>query len=137
MRQSLKTIADNAAADELTAQNILQFRNDTLNYRIAPEAWPQAKRGNIEPDKTDEQAILYGNYPDPFSNSTVIKYYLPETKEGVISITTLLGKQVKLFTLSAGNQGIQFDRGRLSTGIYIIQMIVDGSIIASDKMTVQ
>ncbi len=135
--QSLKTIADNAAADELTAQNILQFRNDTLSYRIAPEAWPQAKRGNIEPDKADAQAMLNGNYPDPFSNSTVIKYYLPEDKTGFIRITTIMGRQVELFKLNTTEQTIKFSRNHLANGMYIIQMIVDDKVVATDKMTLQ
>jgi len=135
--QGLQTIADNAAADELTAQNILQFRNDTLNYRIAPEAWPQAKRGNIEPDKPDEQAVIYGNYPDPFSNSTVIKYYLPENETGFIRITTIMGRQVGLFKLNATEQTIKFSRNHLANGMYIIQLIVDGKVVATDKMTLQ
>jgi len=42
MKRSLKTIADNPAADKLTAQNILLFRNDTLSYRIDPKARPPA-----------------------------------------------------------------------------------------------
>ncbi len=135
--QNLQTIADNMAADELTARNILQFRNDTLSYRIAPEEWPQAKRGNIAPDKPDEQAILYGNYPDPFNKTTVIRYYLPEGKTGFIKITDIAGKEIRLLRLSSLKQTITFNRNQLPNGIYIIQMTVDGDIIGTDKMILQ
>jgi len=133
--QSLKTIADNAAADELTAQNILEFRNDTISYRIAPEAWPSAKRGNDEKIDTPDKSLLLPNYPNPFDKTTIIPCYLIE-KKGILIISDLAGKVMKSEQIVSGWNYILIEAGQLASGAYIYSLIINGQTIDSRKMSI-
>jgi hypothetical protein len=45
-----------------------------------------------EPEKESEQFVLYQNQPNPFSNNTAIKFYLPHSDRAILTITDASGK---------------------------------------------
>ena len=64
----------------------------------------------------------FTNYPNPFNPTTTISYQLPEKSYVTIKVFDLLGKEVT--TLVSGNKNagyysVQFDAGKLTSGIYI------------------
>jgi len=68
---------------------------------------------------------LYQNYPNPFNPTTQIRIALPKESHVNITIFNVLGSVVeKLYEgeLNAGYHEIQFNAGRLSSGIYIYRM---------------
>ncbi len=72
-----------------------------------------------------KQYQLYQNYPNPFNPSTQIRIALPLQSHVAITIYNILGSVVeRLFDgeLTAGYHEIQFNAGRLSSGVYIYRM---------------
>ncbi len=64
---------------------------------------------------------LEQNYPDPFNNSTVIQFKLPQKSNVLLFISDIMGRQVKILTsgiLDEGAYKFSFDSGNLSSGIY-------------------
>lgn len=72
-----------------------------------------------------EKYNLYGNYPNPFNPSTVIRYDIPENSEVSINVFDVLGRKVATLMnqyQSAGRYELHFDGSNLASGIYILQM---------------
>lgn len=81
--------------------------------------------------------ILYQNTPNPFSQETEIKYFIPEnTKTALICIYNLQGKQLKQISLAErGEEGTQKVSGsEFEAGIYLYGLIIDGKEIDVKRM---
>jgi len=81
-------------------------------------------------------AYLLQNTPNPFSQNTVIRCYVPSsvTKAQLI-VYSIDGKLLKSYTLN--NKGINevtINTGTLSSGEYIYSLLVDGKKMDSKKM---
>ena len=84
-----------------------------------------------------EEAIslaLWGNYPNPLSNSTKIAFDLPEPAQISVTITDLLGRTVKMlpdksFGVGAGHT-LQINTGDLPSGAYFYTL----KIVTVDKV---
>lgn len=85
---------------------------------------------------TDNVAVLYQNTPNPFNQSTEIKYYLPGTATSAyLCFYDLQGKQLKQITLSGSGEGSQLINGsQFSPGIYLYALIVDGQEVDIKRM---
>jgi len=87
----------------------------------------------------DELPVTYKllqNYPNPFNPATIISYQIPEQGFVSINIYNVLGQRVATLVndvQDAGNYKVNFDAGKLSSGIYIYQ-IKAGNFIQSRKM---
>lgn len=80
---------------------------------------------------------LEQNTPNPFSESTEIRYQLPEgTIKGVIGVYDMNGKEIHLLNLAAGQSkgSVTIKAGDLKAGMYIYTLIVDGKYFDSKKM---
>lgn len=81
-------------------------------------------------------AKLLPNEPNPFSEKTLIRYYIPErsTKAEII-ITNLSGKMIKTVPIQLNGEGqLTIHANSLIAGIYLYSLIVDGKLIATEKM---
>ncbi|MDR1562580.1 MAG: tail fiber domain-containing protein [Dysgonamonadaceae bacterium] len=80
------------------------------------------------------QAVLYQNNPNPWKETTEIRYELPEdATDAAIYISDLSGKLLK--TLPATDSGVVTLKGSdLKAGIYAYSLVVDGVIIDTKKM---
>ena len=68
---------------------------------------------------------LEQNYPNPFNPSTTIKYSIPKFGLVTIKIYDILGREVKTLVneeKNAGNYNVEFNAGRLASGIYLYRM---------------
>ncbi|PCH96533.1 MAG: hypothetical protein COB85_03485 [Bacteroidetes bacterium] len=97
---------------------------------------------NIECDLTGinddyDRAILFQVYPNPFSGSTMIELdHQLVSGNSRLHIYDLSGKKVKSYHL-APNQAIQILRANeIGTGMFFIQLVTDGSIVANEKVIV-
>lgn len=81
-------------------------------------------------------AALYQNTPNPFSQSTQIKYYLPqETATAYLCIYNMQGRQLKQITLTDRGEGYQVVSGaEFPAGIYLYALLVDGKEIDTKRM---
>jgi hypothetical protein len=80
------------------------------------------------------QGVLYQNSPNPWKETTEIRYTLPgDVKTADILIFDLTGKLLK--TLPATGSGSVFLKGSdLKAGIYSYTLVIDGAIVDTKKM---
>ncbi len=79
---------------------------------------------------------LSANYPNPFNPSTMVRYSIPQTEKVQIGVYDILGKEVAELvnqTKPAGQYEVEFNAGKLSSGIYFCRMKT-GSYYAVRKM---
>jgi hypothetical protein len=75
------------------------------------------------------------NIPNPFTNTTVIPYFLPESAgEAFIQITDLTGKVIQRFELQGGMNQVEFSNSSLAQGIYLYSLIADGKVVETKRM---
>jgi hypothetical protein len=73
---------------------------------------------------------LSQNYPNPFNPTTNIQFILPEDAIVTLKVYNILGQEVatlaskELFT--EGMNDVEFDAGRLSSGVYFYHITADG-----------
>jgi hypothetical protein len=86
-----------------------------------------------------DMLVLDQNQPNPFSESTVIKYNVPE-KYGYAQLifTTIEGRILKTIDIAKKGAGeITVYANDLSNGIYTYTLVVDGKTVDSKKMVKQ
>jgi Chaperone of endosialidase/Secretion system C-terminal sorting domain len=83
-------------------------------------------------------AKLYQNQPNPFNNSTIIRYELPASvKQASLVVYDLQGKQVKQLLLGGRNAAsVHLPAGELSAGMYYYTLMADGKEVETKKMIV-
>jgi hypothetical protein len=81
-------------------------------------------------------ATLEQNEPNPFTESTEIRYYLPEgTKNSKITVKNTDGKVVGEYqNLTSGNGSISIEPGKLAANTYYYNLIIDGIEVETKKM---
>lgn len=137
------------AIQELSAQNdSLKNENaiqQTINADLEARIEKLEKLMNVQPSETTNlkqqttnisSASLQQNAPNPFNQSTVIRFSVPSTAiNAMIIVTDLSGKTVKQFNnLSKGNGTISIEANSLSSGNYMYSLIVDGKRIDTKQM---
>jgi hypothetical protein len=73
--------------------------------------------------------LLKPNYPNPFNNSTNIRFYLPNSAQIQITVHDILGREIALLTDSfyqPGTYTLVWNAQELSSGVYFIKMVVVG-----------
>jgi len=82
------------------------------------------------------QPTLSQNVPNPFNENTIIKYSIPSINStAMINVYNLQGKQLKSYKISHFGEGeIIIPAAELDPGIFIYNLIVDGSEIESLRM---
>ncbi|HMA62987.1 MAG TPA: discoidin domain-containing protein [bacterium] len=68
---------------------------------------------------------LYNNYPNPFNPSTNLHFYLPNSRNVIISVYNIKGQLVRKLidnNLSAGDHKIKFNAEGLASGVYIYKI---------------
>ena len=72
-----------------------------------------------------EEYNLFGNYPNPFNPSTIIRYELPKQSYVNLTIYDVLGREVAVLVNEqkpAGRYEIKFDAKNLPSGIYLFRI---------------
>jgi hypothetical protein len=83
------------------------------------------------------KAELYQNEPNPFSQSTTIKYNILETtKSAYVILYDMQGKQIKKYSLSKGSSQITVNANELSAGMYLYSLIADNKEVDTKRMIV-
>ena len=81
-------------------------------------------------------ARLDQNVPNPFTQSAVISYFLPETiTEAQINFYDLRGERLKSVSLNTRGAGsIEVQQNDLAAGVYTYQLVIDGKVFDAKKM---
>ena len=83
---------------------------------------------------------LSNNYPNPFNPSTTISYQLPKSEWVTIKIYDILGNEVRTLVnehKSPGSYTVNFDAGRLSSGVYIYRIVAGEYTLAKKMMLIK
>ena len=111
---------------------------DALKKEIKSASNPSKVKSSSTSLPLDENlpTALYQNNPNPFSQSTEIKYYLPKTvNKALLCIYDLQGKQLKQITIAERGEGSQTINGaEFSAGIYLYGLIADGQQVDVKRM---
>jgi hypothetical protein len=93
---------------------------------------------NTKDNSSDGQPSLSQNAPNPFSQNSVISYYLPANMpNAMITVRTLSGLVLKTFNITAPGAGqVTVTAGILTPGTYEYDMISNNQIIDSKKMVI-
>jgi hypothetical protein len=100
---------------------------------LLPSADPPTVLPRFEAVAADQenptQFVLNQNYPNPFNPSTTIEFILPEPSIVTLRIYNVLGQEIAhpitRQLMDDGQQAIQFDGSRLSTGVYFYQLVAE------------
>lgn len=80
-------------------------------------------------------AYLLQNAPNPFSQNTLVKCFVPSTvKQAKLTVYNSAGQLLKSYTLTGGMNSININGGTLSAGQYAYTLIADGKKIDSKNM---
>ncbi|HMG16710.1 MAG TPA: HYR domain-containing protein, partial [Saprospiraceae bacterium] len=84
-------------------------------------------------------AVLYQNEPNPFENTTVIRFFVPENQEANLRVYSLEGKVIKEIkeVFSKGEHQVRIGKEAfISSGIYYYQLKTDNFIDTKKMMFV-
>ncbi len=84
--------------------------------------------------QTPSNFALIGNYPNPFNNSTIIKFRLADAGNIRLEIFNLLGQKIETLlsgTMSAGEHELVWNGNNVPSGIYFYRLV------AGEKSTVK
>jgi hypothetical protein len=137
-RKNADYAADVAAYDSVHLE-ILDMA-DLLSMGIIKQ-FPQQFHGNgnrftsQDVELNDEEITLYQNSPNPFSDQTVITYFVPEnTGNAEIQFFNENGRLIKSVTVENGEGSLTVHAGYLKNGTYTYSLIADGRVIETKKM---
>ena len=110
----------------------------TLQAECCGSVGANSTTGSSNASNNADQPSLAQNVPNPFTQNTVINYYLPANMpNAIITIRSMSGTTLKSFNIStAGNGQINVSQGILAPATYEYDMIVNGKLIDSKKMVI-
>ncbi|MGI8951067.1 MAG: T9SS type A sorting domain-containing protein [Chitinophagaceae bacterium] len=80
-------------------------------------------------------ASLQQNSPNPFSQNTIIKCFIPSSaKQAQLIVYNIDGHQLKSYTLSNGNNSVIINASIFSSGQYSYSLLIDGNKVDSKSM---
>lgn len=114
-------------ADMLTEGIVKQFPNMFSGCQV---------KNSSSGHSSNNRIILNQNTPNPFTDKTVISYFIPENvKQAQILVYDDMGILVKKFDITAKGEGsITYHSGNSRKGLYAYSIIADGKLIDTKKM---
>ncbi len=88
----------------------------------------------------NNDAFLLQNQPNPFSETTTIKYMLPKQVQSAnLVISDISGKQIKRVVLDKTNRNgqVELTTSEFNSGTYTYSLIIDGNLFETKKMVFQ
>lgn len=113
----------------------LSKQNDELKKEVEElkEMVKGNEKGSIKINGTAAQ--LFQNEPNPFTETTMIKYSIPSAaSKAVLKIMSGNGTVVKEFDLKAKNAQVEIAGGQLKAGTYIYSLVVDDVLVDVKQM---
>jgi hypothetical protein len=128
-------------ATQSDAGEMKELKDELRQLRAELESLKKLVAGKNASTRINEITIsqkpqLLQNAPNPFTETTTIKYQLPqEVQNAAIYVSTLQGTRLRHFILpQGGGQSVSINGGELAAGSYIYSLVVNGKVIDSKKM---
>lgn len=110
---------------ELRGEKSRQTRSASWDGETAQEAQTPNLKG----------CVLYQNRPNPFSESTTIRFTLPEdAPQAFIYIFDMQGKMLRQIPVDSNMQSVTVSGGEFPAGIYLYSLVVGGKEIDTKRM---
>lgn len=84
----------------------------------------------------ETNAWIEDNFPNPFTDETMINYYLPAESNGSIVVTDMYGREISSFSLINGENTLIIKSQDWAPGVYSYSFIVDGKSLEHKKMII-
>jgi hypothetical protein len=84
-----------------------------------------------------EEYSLAQNYPNPFNPSTIISYSIPQSDFVTLKVYDVLGNEIRTIIneyQQAGEYKINFNAGKIASGIYIYCLKASNNFVQTKKM---
>lgn len=133
----LRHIAQSATPYSANALAILHF---VYGEEIPQEvATMQAFSTETETKETSlSDKINFQLYPNPVKNLLTLKHYVSNsTKKGLYVLLDVHGKQLRKRNLSLDSSEQTWDLSSLPSGIYVIELRIEGEVIQKEKLVIQ
>lgn len=124
----------------LLVQSVNELRAQVVSLQGAQTYNVRARNGSetgVGSNALDVKA-LEQNDPNPFTQTTVVRYTLPESvKSAFLYIYDLNGTQIDQKTLqSRGKSSVTLEAGNLAPGMYLYALVADGKVIDTKRMII-
>ena len=121
-----QTIIESLQAD------IITLKKSSGNLKSAPVAT------DIIPADAKTTATLAQNAPNPFNQSTLISYYLPENvNKASLNIYDMNGVQLKTIPVNTNGEGsVTIQANEFKPGMYYYTLLADGKEIDTKRMII-
>ncbi len=117
---------------------INEIKNAIKDISSSVEECCKISQQNVELNNKGETPYLEQNTPNPFSETTIIKYFIPaNVVSAIVSIKDINGKELSKFSIvEKGNGQIILTAGTLKSGTYTYDLIIEGKVADSKKMII-
>ncbi|MBI4647876.1 MAG: T9SS type A sorting domain-containing protein [Bacteroidia bacterium] len=92
---------------------------------------------NIKEPLKNNLEYLGDNIPNPFRNTTIIPYNVPDGKRGNIIIYSITGVLIKRYEVSFGKGRLEINLEGWQAGVYTYSMEIEGKVVQTKKMAVE
>jgi hypothetical protein len=131
----LKSSGEGLYAYRIIAENNNDNKELTLTSGSPVQLQEEVERIQIE-QLLEEEVILEDaldpNYPNPFNNSTTIRYKLAQTSQIHLDVYDLTGRKVKTLIdarQTSGEYARRFNTNGLASGVYFIRLQVNNKVL--------
>ncbi len=117
--------------ENLSAQ-IQAFEQDCCNNKLKSLSLTTETTNEL----MNEDAKLYQNTPNPFTNQTEVRCFIPkEAVKSMLHIFNMNGTQLEQINITGtGNQQITINGNRLKPGMYLYSLVIDSKEIDTKRM---
>lgn len=129
LREQIKYIQENCCQSPSNNSNE-SSTNDQIKNAIANNGSTVINNSN--------EGILLQNVPNPFDNTTTIKFSIPEKYEGkfFIKIYTIIGEERMSYSVNKSDKQIMVSSGNLPSGIYLYALIANNDVLGIKQMVI-
>lgn len=114
----------------------LQSQLSALATKIASLESAMNNSSSAERLSNSTEAVLDQNAPNPFHQTTTIKYFLPDNiKNARLTITSMSGAIVSDYVLKGKGHGlVTLNANEFAAGNYSYSLIIDGSVVSTKSL---
>lgn len=121
-----------------TISELQQQLNNSNEKTIQNNNYDQSNGLTVNEIELIDNAFLYQNTPNPFSEGTTIKYFIPDNANAQIIFYNEFGSQIEIFNIEERGLGqLNISASNLAAGMYSYSLIINEKVVDTKKMIKQ